>query len=133
MKLTTLALMGMASAAEELMFMKESGNIIDDDTELLSIGSGACINWSFSRNLYFDLKKFDENSRKDKMPAFEKFDKFKGEFIFKPCQTPFKMTADVLTAVGLDPKKEKKWDDFLGNAYWTEEGNPKYSFLNGDI
>lgn len=42
MKFVFLALAGAANASEELFFQQELFN-----TELLSVGSGVCVNWNF--------------------------------------------------------------------------------------
>jgi hypothetical protein len=42
---TSLALIGLTSAAEELKFMNDD-QILDDNLDLLEIGTGVCVNWS---------------------------------------------------------------------------------------
>ena len=83
MKFKTLALFGVASAADELNFMQ--GDDSFDNTELLTIGSGACVNWSFTKNKFYDLKEFDTEFRDEgkKLPANLKFGA--DNFLYKAC------------------------------------------------
>jgi len=88
MRFAILALLGLATAEES--FMQDP---VMDETELMIIGSGSCVNWNIQKNLFFDLKKFDGGHREKGKAAVQKFpggDKF----LYKPCQPKFKLDED---------------------------------------
>jgi hypothetical protein len=88
MKLLSFTLLGLISAESD-KFLQEAfdAEAEEDQTNSVIIGSGACINWSFPRNRYFDLKKFDTEFRKDNLPA--NIDFSGNKFYYKACQTPW--------------------------------------------
>mgnify|MGYP001015432445 CR=1 FL=1 len=59
MKFATLALLGVAAASDELEFMKS----MEEETELMKLGSGACFNYKSDFSEFYDLKAFDTWNR----------------------------------------------------------------------
>lgn len=134
MKFTTLAMIGLASAVEEIKFMQEP--VLEDETELLTLGSGACINWSFSRNKFYDLKPFDTENRDEAKELPAKLPFPSAQFLYKACQPFWKMTADTYNVAppNAKPYAEGLWKDTeKSTAYWVVDGKPEYTFMNAEI
>lgn len=131
MKLSSMALVSVASASQELMFMQD---LSQPNTELLSIGSGACINWSLSQNKFWSLKQFDAENRNEanKLPAVQIFDQY--YFYYKACQTPWVMTQPALQAGNPNATLGTEWDNYgEATAFLVVDNKPAYSFLNAVI
>lgn len=132
---TSLALIGLTSAAEELKFMNDD-QILDDNLDLLEIGTGVCVNWSQKQNRFYDLKGFDSDGRDAKTNAPADINFTSSQFVYKACKSAYDFDKTVWSAAGgeadkfvpADFAKTKK-----STAYWVTDDKAVYTFQNAEI
>lgn len=135
MKFTSsLAIIGLASAADELKFMNDQ--IADDYAELINIGNGVCANWSIEQKRVYDLKGFDADGRDvtNHAPADISFSG--SNFVYKACGLLFPFNEKAWVASGGE-KANFKEADFKdvdkSTAFWLTGTSVDYTFMTAAI